>query len=121
MTEFFTEQYDVLVTYGPFVTILGFFGFYGIMIYLVHKNGQGTVFNRISFSLLFMALLPNFFAHLSLAIVHGAWSPFLAEVVNIAPVIYYIAANEYYYRKHDGMTRVEYNAFSHRVHCFNVK
>lgn len=101
MTEFFTEQYDVMVTYGPIITILGFLGFYGMTIYSLHKSGEGSKITRYSFLLLFFALLPNFFAHLSLAVVHGAWSPFVAEVVNITPVVYLLIVNEIFLKRNN--------------------
>lgn len=111
---FFTEQYDFLVTYGPIVTIVGFLGFYAIFHYVLIKAGKGSKLNRYAFSLLFIALLPNFFAHLSLAIVHGAWSPFLAEIVNITPVATFIILNEYYLRKYVGYDRAVYMRYYRR-------
>lgn len=93
------QYYELLVNRGPIVTIIGFLGFYAIMIYGKHQRKTFTSFDRYAFLLLFIALLPNFLAHFALMIVHGAYMPFVAEVVNIVPVIYYVLLNEYYLRK----------------------
>ena len=99
MTNFFEANYDLLVTYGPIITITGFLVFYAMFIVDLLRTKNGTVFTRYAFLVLTAALLPNFFAHLSLAIVHGAWFPFIAEIANLAPVIVLLAMNEYYLRK----------------------
>lgn len=109
ITEFFSNNYDTLVDKGPWITITGFLVFYAVMIYTLYKVGTGSTGQRWAFLALLIALTPNFFAHLSLAIVHGAWTPFIAEVVNIVPVVIYLILNEYYIRKHgDGVSREEF-------------
>lgn len=96
MISFFDENYDFLVTYGPTVTITGLFIFYTMFLVVLYKSKEGSKFNRYAFSVLAIALLPNFFAHLSLAVVHGAWMPFVAEIVNLTPVLIFLALNEFY-------------------------
>jgi len=91
--------YEWLVNYGPFITIAAFFTMYGYTIFKLHQTKEGTKWDRIFFSVLIVALLPKFMAQLTLMIVHGAYGPFLAEISNLAPVIYIVIYNEYLLRK----------------------
>lgn len=96
MLNFFETNYDLLVTYGPIITITGFLVFYAMFLVDLLRTKKGSKFTRYAFVVLTVALLPNFFAHLSLAIVHGAWFPFIAEIANLAPVIVLLVLNEAY-------------------------
>lgn len=91
--------YEWLVNYGPFITIAAFFTMYGYTIFKLHQTKEGAKWDRIFFSVLIVALLPKFMAQLTLMIVHGAYGPFLAEISNLAPVIYIVIYNEYLLRK----------------------
>lgn len=93
------QYYEVLVNYGPFITIAAFFTMYGYTIYKLHQNKVGTIWDRIFFSVLIVALLPKFLAQLTLMLVHGAYGPFLAEISNLAPVIYIVTYNEVLLRR----------------------
>jgi len=93
------NYYELLVNYGPFITIVAFILMYGYTIYKLHKTKKGSVRDRIFFSILVVALLPKFLAQMTLMIVYGAYGPFLAEISNLAPVLYIIVYNEYLIRK----------------------
>ena len=93
------KNYEYLVNYGPLFTMTMFIIMYTYTIYNIHKNKTGSVYNRVFFSVLTLALVPKFIAQLTLMIVHGAYGPFLAEVANLAPVIYIIIINEYFMHK----------------------
>lgn len=92
------RNYELLVNYGPFVTTTAFIIMYTYTIYDIHVNKVGTLFNRVFFSVLAVALIPKFLAQLTLMVVHGAYGPFVAELSNLLPVLYIILANEYYIR-----------------------
>lgn len=91
--------YDWLVNYGPFITIAAFFTMYGYTIFKLHQSKAGSIRDRVFFSVLIVALLPKFLAQLTVMLVHGAYGPFLAEISNLAPVIYIVIYNEYLLRK----------------------
>jgi len=93
------QYYELLVNYGPFITIAAFFAMYGYTIVKLHQTKQGTIWDRVFFSVLIVALLPKFLAQLTLMLVHGAYGPFLAEVSNLAPVLYIVVYNEYLLRR----------------------
>lgn len=93
------SYYEYLVNYGPFITIIAFFVMYGYTIYKLHSAQAGTIKDRVFFSVLVVALLPKFLAQLTLMLVHGAYGPFLAEISNLAPVLYIIVINEYFLRR----------------------
>lgn len=93
------KYYEILVNYGPFITIAAFLTMYGYTIYKLHQTKQGTIKDRVFFSILIVALLPKFLAQLTLMIVHGAYGPFLAEVSNLAPVVYIVVYNEILLRR----------------------
>lgn|SRR5690625_3487866 len=96
------QYYELLVNYGPFITIAAFLTMYGYTIYKLHQTKQGSVRDRIFFSVLIVALLPKFLAQLTLMIVHGAYGPFLAEISNLAPVLYIVVYNEILMKREDG-------------------
>lgn len=91
--------YELLVNKGPFITITAFLIMYGYTIYILHKTGRGSVRERIFFSVLIIAILPKFLAQGTLMIVHGAYGPFLAEISNLAPVLYIVVYNEILMRR----------------------
>ena len=93
------NYYELLVNYGPFITIAAFITMYGYTIFKLHQTKKGSVRDRIFFSVLVIALLPKFMAQLTLMLVYGAYGPFLAEISNLAPVLYIISYNEYLLRK----------------------
>jgi|SRR5699024_2776413 len=93
------HYYELLVNYGPFVTIVAFFVMYGYTIYKLHQTKVGSIKDRVFFSVLIIALLPKFLAQLTLMLVHGAYGPFLAEISNLAPVLYIVAYNEHLLRR----------------------
>lgn len=91
--------YEILVNRGPFITIVAFLVMYGYTIYTLHKTKVGSMRDRIFFSVLVIALLPKFLAQMTLMVVHGAYGPFIAEISNLAPVLYIIVYNEVLMRK----------------------
>lgn len=93
------QYYEWLVNFGPFITIVAFFTMYGYTIVKLHQSKQGSIRDRVFFSVLIVALLPKFLAQLTLMLVHGAYGPFLAEISNLAPVLYIVVYNEYLLRK----------------------
>ena len=96
------QYYELLVNYGPFITIAAFLTMYGYTIFKLHQTKRGSVRDRIFFSVLIVALLPKFLAQLTLMIVHGAYGPFLAEISNLAPVLYIVVYNEILMNREDG-------------------
>lgn len=91
--------YELLVNYGPFITIVAFFTMYGYTIAKLHESKRGSIRDRVFFSVLIVALLPKFLAQLTLMLAHGAYGPFLAEISNLAPVLYIVIYNERLLRK----------------------
>src|SRR5699024_7570509 len=96
------QYYELLVNYGPFITIAAFLTMYGYPIYKLHQTKQGSVRGRRFFSVLIVALLPKFLAQLTLMIVHRGYGPFLAEISNLAPVRYIVVYNEILMKREDG-------------------
>lgn len=99
ISNYLESNYDVLVNVAPYITGAGFISFYILMHYILIKSGEGSRLFTWAFSLLLIALLPNFIAHATLLVVHGAVAPFVVEIINILPVVTYIILNEYYIRK----------------------
>src|SRR5699024_5831131 len=93
------QYYELLVNYGPFITIAAFFTMYGYTIFKLHQSKAGSIRDGVFFSVVIVALLPKLFVHVTVMLVHGAYWPFLAEISNLAPVIYIVIYNEYLLRK----------------------